>query len=201
MKINVDYTFGKKVFGTAIVKFIRYGTLEILKKTVSIGNASENFDVSIRSDLGVRRDETVDIKLEFTDSMSNKKINATASTRLRKISTVLYVIASPTFKRRSTYKFAIKARGFDGLPKENVDVTVKILSQSRCLQGRDEICSEELLTRLYASDNKGDIDGDIPTVAGHDFITIVASCVSCDALTHSAEFYEPVFDIDVLTNK
>lgn len=203
MQINVDYAFGKTMHGVAVVKFIRFGQLAIFEKTVTIGNEIGLFDVNIASNLGITSDETVDIELVFTDAMSDKKINATAATRLRKISTILELEASDTFKRNVDYNFVITAKGYDGTPVENAAITVEILFQAECYRENDDsewICPEENISRTYSTNHVGIVEAEIST-GQFDYITIEASCTSCEAANIFAQFHEPLFEIILNTEK
>lgn len=203
MRINVDYAFGKTMHGEAVVKFIRFGQLAIFQKTLTIGNEIGLFDVNISSNLGITSDETVDIELQFTDAMSDKVINATAATRLRRIATILELKASETFKRNVDYNVVISARGYDGSPVENKDVTVEIFFQAECYREDPEsewTCPEETVTRTYSTDDEGVIETEIST-GEFDYITIEATCDSCETANIFAEFHDPIFEIILKTEK
>lgn len=88
----------------------------VFEKTVRIGSDNSTFNVHITNDLGVSREELIDIELEFTDAMTSKKINATSFTYLRSISTTLELIAADNFKRNQQFEFTIVAKRYDGTP-------------------------------------------------------------------------------------
>ena len=112
--MDVDYAFGKSMHGVALVKFFRFTSLLIFERTVEIGMEIASFEVDILRELGVVMEETIDIELEFTDSMSDKKINATASLIIKNISTVLKLVAPTSFKSESSFKFQVVAKRYDG---------------------------------------------------------------------------------------
>lgn len=117
--ISVDYAFGKTMHGVANVQFLRFGQLIIFEKTLRIGSESGTFVVNIANELGIRNEERVEIILEFTDNMSDKKINASAHTNIKNLSTVLKLRASQSFKRGQIFKFDIDAIRYDGSPVRN----------------------------------------------------------------------------------
>lgn len=116
VKVEIDYAFGKSMQGVAVVKFLRFSHMVMFEKRIIIGSESGTFNVNIASNLGVTSEELVDIQLDFTDSMSNKMINASAYTIIKNISTVLGIEASETFKRDQLLEFAITAIRYDGEP-------------------------------------------------------------------------------------
>lgn len=116
MSVTVDYAFGRTMNGVAVVKFKRFSQLVVFEKTIRIGTDNAIFTVHITNDLGVSREELIDIDLEFTDAMTNKKINATSFTHLKSISNTLEFIAAAQFKRNQQFDFTIAAKRYDGAP-------------------------------------------------------------------------------------
>lgn len=116
VRVTVDYTFGKTMHGLAVVSFKRFSRQVVFEKTLELGTNNGLFEVSIANDLGITREESVDIDLVFIDSMSDKKINASAYTMIRNISTHLSLDIPQTFKRDQLLSFVISASRFDGTP-------------------------------------------------------------------------------------
>lgn len=132
VRVNIDYTFGRTMHGVAVVRFKRFSHLVIFEKTLVIGRESGIFDVDIANDLGVDGEESIDIVLDFTDSMSDKKINACAFTTIRNLSTVLTLEALESFKRDQTFEIKISAMRYDGAPvvklSKKISTTDRIFS-------------------------------------------------------------------------
>lgn len=118
VRISVDYTFGKSMHGDAKVQFLRFGQLVIYERNLRLGVGSDTgtIFVNIANDLGVRFEERVDIVLEFTDAMSNKKINATSHINIHGLSTLLAFEAPESFRRGENFNFQIEAKRYDGSP-------------------------------------------------------------------------------------
>lgn len=114
VSVSVDYAFGKTMRGTAVVSFYRFRQLKFFERIIHLGKEVPHFAVDILNDLGIRNEETVDIELEFTDSLSDLKVTATTSTVIQEISKSLYVNAAETFRRSSILNFEVLARRFDG---------------------------------------------------------------------------------------
>lgn len=114
VSVSVDYAFGKTMRGTAVVSFYRFRQLKFFERTIHLGKEVPHFVVDILNDLGIRHEETVDIELEFTDSLSDLKVTAAASTTVKEVTKSLYVNAAETFRRSSTLNFEVLARKFDG---------------------------------------------------------------------------------------
>lgn len=102
--------------GVAVVSFKRFTNQVIFRKTLDIGSSNGIFEVNIAMDLGITSEESVDIDLEFTDSMSDKTINTSAFTMIKNISTVLSLEVAQTFKPNQLLTFAIAATRYDGIP-------------------------------------------------------------------------------------
>lgn len=116
MKISVDYKFGKTTHGVAVVTFKRFSTLKIFEKVITIGSQNGTFDVDISHNLGVSRDEQIDMILDYTDSSSDKKVSAVAYTLIKKLSAVLSIDASESFKSDQPYGFEVIAKDLKGHP-------------------------------------------------------------------------------------
>lgn len=116
VRISVEYAFGKSMVGVAVVKFKRFSQMVVLEKTIRLGSDKPIFSVDITNDLGVTREELIDIDLEFTDAMTNRKINATSFTNIKSISTTLDILASDNFKRNQAFDFTIAAKLYDNAP-------------------------------------------------------------------------------------
>lgn len=119
VKVNVDYTFGKSMQGRAVVRFSKLGTV-VYTRTLTLGSEYGFFSVDIENDLKILKtgvdEEVVSIQLVFTDSLSAKVIRAQTQTTIRRLETVLNVIAPRTFKANQVYKFEITATRYDGIP-------------------------------------------------------------------------------------
>lgn len=222
VRVVVDYTFGRTMHGVALVSFKRFSTQVIFEKTINIGSSTGIFEVSIAKDLGITSEEDVNIELEFTDIMSDKKISASAITMIRNISTVLSLDFARTFKRNQIMPLTIVAIRYDGTPVSgiiflificlkifffkapaNTNITVDFLLQEDCRQNGEAtewICPETTLTRYYATNDMGIARGDINT-ANYVNIIMEAHCASCESSDHLAVLHEPVFEIKILTEK
>lgn len=102
--------------GTAVVQFKRYERFIVFAQTLTIGRDSGIFRVDIAKDLLINSEEHVGIHLVFTDSMSNKKINATAFVNIRSVSTILMIKGDDTFRSTKPYKYQLTAVRHDDTP-------------------------------------------------------------------------------------
>lgn len=116
MKVNVEYSFGKTMTGTALVEFKRYERFIVFKQPLTLGRDSGIFKVNIAKDLLINSEERVGIHLVFTESMSNKKINATAFVNIRSVSTILKIKGDDSFRSTRPYKYQLTAVRHDGAP-------------------------------------------------------------------------------------
>lgn len=114
--VKVDYTFGKTMRGRAVVTFFRFSSMPIYERTITLGTDSNVFRVDIARDLGIVGEEQVDILLDFTDAMTDTKLDAIAYTIVRTISTVLEVDAPERFRRDQIFEFDIIAMRYDNKP-------------------------------------------------------------------------------------
>jgi hypothetical protein len=206
--------------GIAVVKFLRYSSLEVYSKTLRLGMENGVFDINIASDLGVTKEEEIDILLEFTDAMSDKVINMEAKTTIKTHSAILKVHADETFRQNRDFSFNVYAKRFDGSPvifyisyqscifiltfflkaPQDTTISVEILMQKECYEvedGDDWVCNENVVTQTYGTDQMGIVRGTIKT-ENYDFISIQAFCSSCVGATHFAEVQEEGFEMKVL---
>lgn len=116
VKVNVEYSFGKTMTGVAVVQFKRYERFIVFEHNLTLGRDSGIFKVNIAKDLLINSEERVGIHLVFTDSMSNRKINATAFVNIRSVSTILKITGDDSFKSTRPYKYQLSAVRHDGTP-------------------------------------------------------------------------------------
>lgn len=125
VKIEAQYTFGKPVQGIAIVKFFTstwsgwsYSQELLYERTVTILSESDSFDVSLIDDLGLASsgDQTIDIQVEFTESLTKKVTEASASLFVSQFAFEAVFTGAYTFVQNSIYTCTLSLRSFDGRP-------------------------------------------------------------------------------------
>lgn len=114
VKITAEYTFGKAVQGSALVKFMR-GSQIVYQRTVAVELAGAAFDVNINQDLGIQTQQSINIEVLFTEGATKKVSSATTTTTITKYQySVGYASDYYNFVQNTPFNFKLAVRKFEG---------------------------------------------------------------------------------------